>query len=83
MVSQSLTVGDLTRGLYLSEAREADSGFIAEAVTVSSSSDLAYHEPKRWLKTISLVIQRFGHGMETTVFWVSLRRDKGPKRPKS
>ena len=44
MVSESFTVRDLTRRLYLSEAREARSGFIAEAVTVSSSSDLSYSE---------------------------------------
>ncbi len=51
MVSQSVKVGDLTRGLYLSEAREADSGFIAEAVTVSSSSDLAYFEHSEYCES--------------------------------
>jgi hypothetical protein len=44
MVSQSVKVGDFTRGLYISEAREAGSGFIAEAVAVSSPSDFAYSE---------------------------------------
>jgi hypothetical protein len=44
MVSQSFKVGDLSRGLYLSEAREAGSGLIAEAVAVGSPSDFAYSE---------------------------------------
>jgi hypothetical protein len=51
MVSKSFTVGDFTRGLYLSEAREVPSGFIAEAVTISSSQDFAYFEHSEYCES--------------------------------
>ena len=51
MVGQSVKVDDLTRGVYLSEAREAGSGFIAEAVAVSSSSDFAYSEHSEYCES--------------------------------
>jgi hypothetical protein len=51
MVSQSFKAGDLTRGLYLSEAREAGPGFIAEAVAVSSPSDFAYFEHSEYVES--------------------------------
>ena len=44
MVSQSFKVGDLTRGLYLSEAREAPSGSTSKALTVGVTPDFAYSQ---------------------------------------
>ncbi len=44
MVSESFEIGDITGGIYLSQARETRSGFTSEAVTVSAAQDVAHSE---------------------------------------